>query len=81
MSTDTASTSPQPPGEAQSIVVSLKNLAVIYFGGIGLLIALNQHLNSSGLLKSENLSPNILIAVPPVEGPEEREIPLSFVCW
>lgn len=80
MSTDTASTSPQPPGDAQRIVVSLKNLAVIYLGGIGLLIALNQHLNSSGLLKSENLSPKIQMAVPPVEGPEDGEIPFSFVC-
>ena len=79
-STETASTSPQPPGEAHRMVVSLKYLAVIYFGGIGLLSALNLHLNSSGLLRSENLSPNIHMAVPPVDGPDEGLMPLSLVC-
>jgi hypothetical protein len=80
-STETASTSPQPPGEAQRIVVSLKYLAVMYFGGMGLFKALNLHLNSSGLLRSENLSPNNLIAVPPVIGPADGLIPVSFESW
>jgi len=59
--------------------VSLKYLAEMYLGGIGLLIALNRHLNSSGLERSENLSPKTLIAVPPVEGPADGLMLLSFV--
>jgi len=58
----------------------LKYFAEIYFGGIGLLRALNQHLNSSGLDRSENLSPKTQIAVPPVEGPADGLIPFNFVC-
>lgn len=43
-----ASPYPHPPGEAHIIVVELRNIAGIVFGGMGSEIGVNLQLNSDG---------------------------------